>query len=713
MDVIDQVKFSNQYRLTAVNTIKGGSTKKESFAPPYLLSFIAEPFMASGYIKGYRQPVAVLQIKVAPFTASQITHLQQALQYYFPNYPMTLNDTPTAEECVICFGQLLAAIQYKAEHPIFETIRVESIGEQCFYVWIPMLNAICLQQTLGFVVNFVNRHAVSAAFTTNEACTKQKNELLTFLQACAPGGSNSYRFLEAAHKANIPWIFVGTNAFQFGYGCYSKWFDSSATGNTAYIPVKFSKDKWHASAFLQRLGFPVPEKYVVSNEKEAITIANKIGYPVVLKPDNQDGGEGVTANINTEQRLIKAYHSARKYSSHVLLEKHIIGKDYRLIVLNGQLIWAIERIPAGVFGDGVSTVETLVNRTNQSPSRTREFFPVKKLAFDEEANDLLVEHGLQLHSIPEKGRFVALSRIANISRGGTAVGVFDKVHPDNKQLVETIAKLFRLDLAGIDFIIPNIQVSYRETGGKILEINSQPQLCKTTAPHIYHQILTTLIPNQGRIPIIVIVGHYANEIFIQLVKTYLFNQYQGIGIAINKKAFINDQLIIEAGSLNEAGKTLLALEEVQALIYCLNDLGDLDQGLPFDRYDQLFILGEPLASVKTQQRESDLMDALFKAHTGQSFMMESVIPYLTKFTNPSYCNTVVVYHKAPTGVDTVPDFVQQLAFCDDKRFMVQAKDGQVTQLDEQVLENTENLSPINKLLIYCALSFCERVQDII
>lgn len=279
---------------------------------------------------------------------------------------------------------------------------------------------------------------------------------------------------------------------------------------------------------------------------EAVTIANKIGYPIVLKPQNQDGGRGVFANLVSDNGVKKAYLQARKYSALVLLEKHIIGKDYRLFVFNGQLIWAVERIPAAVTGDAISTIQALVNEINKQPERgDRISSPLKHIQITDDVIDFLAEQGFKLSSVPELGKFIPLNRIANVSTGGTPVAVLDKVHPDNRRLIEMAVNLLRLDIAGVDFISPNIEQSYLETGGKIIEINAQPQM-GLTPQFVYKHIITTLLPNQGCIPIIVIYGDTLKDSCLHYLQENVLQQYKNIGVAKGQEAFINGERLINS-----------------------------------------------------------------------------------------------------------------------------------------------------------------------
>ena len=154
--------------------------------------------------------------------------------------------------------------------------------------------------------------------------------------------------------------------------------------------------------------------------------ADAAGYPVVVKPADQDGGIAVSADIRTGEELEKAFHRAREKSANVLVEQFIPGRDYRLQVFRGRCVWAIERVPASVTGDGVSTIERLVAIANADPRRgDGPHSPLKRLKLDDEALELLQRDGLSVQSIPAQGAFVKLRRASNVGSGGMPVNVMD------------------------------------------------------------------------------------------------------------------------------------------------------------------------------------------------------------------------------------------------------------------------------------------------
>jgi len=577
--VKQQLGFATNYK---------NSTIMNGHMPALVL--LEEPQLYKGYINGYCQPVARLTLQINAFDSLHTQHLHQLLDYCFYDHLITFNPIQSANDLIGLLGEAISALQKSAGLPILDSIQIHAIPEKTgeFLLWIPMLYEACFYPALSFVLQLFNQYTKTTQFLPNLALTDHIKELIGKFRTYAPTTFNSCKFLEAAHHQGIPWAPLTQNIFQFGYGRNSHWLDSTFTDKTPLVSAVLAKNKIDTLNLLRNAGLPTPEQHVACTEAEAIAHANKIGYPVVIKPINQDGGLGVFSHLVSEKGVRKAYQSARQYSPNVILEKHIEGKDYRLIVFNGQLVWAIERIPGGVTGNGVNNIQELVEKINQDPARGATKI-LKPICLSEDTTDFLTEQGFTYASILKMGQFVALNRIANICTGGTPVSVFDKVHPDNKRLMETAANLFRLDIAGIDFITPDIQQSYLKTRGVIIEVNAQPQIGTITAGHLFKDILSHLLPNQGRIPIIIVYGNLIDDAVIQQLQLSLGDQSVNIGRAQDGIAYINNKQISDTSSLFIAGRALLLNNTVDSLIYCMKPCERMEcPELPFDRYDTLF-----------------------------------------------------------------------------------------------------------------------------
>ena len=110
---------------------------------------------------------------------------------------------------------------------------------------------------------------------------------------------------------------------------------------------------------LKDSGIPVPEGDVCRTLQQALILAEKIGYPVVVKPEKGNQGKGVSLNITNPADIAEAFNLASKFDNNVLVEKYIPGKDYRVLVINGRVAAVARRIPARVIGDGIHTLSLI------------------------------------------------------------------------------------------------------------------------------------------------------------------------------------------------------------------------------------------------------------------------------------------------------------------------------------------------------------------
>jgi len=429
-----------------------------------------------------------------------------------------------------------------------------------------------------------------AAGLSAEQCTDLQL-LLTRMGRYAPSGANNRFFIGAAYELGIPCLPLPGGVYQYGWGTRGKWLDSSFTESTSAISGRLARHKAVTNALLQRAGIPVPAHRLVVSADAAVEVAAALGYPVVVKPASQDGGVGVSAGLESEREVRTAFGRAREYATDVLVEKHVLGNDYRVYVFRERAVWALERTPAGVTGDGTRTVEQLVAIANQDPRRgDASWALMARIELDEEALELLAGIGMTPDSAPEVDRFIRLRRAANVSSGGTPVGVVGKMHPDNARLCERATQVLRLDLAGIDLLMPDIARSWRQTGGAICEVNARPQLSGVTSPHIFGQLLREVVTQQGRIPIALVLTTGADLHVVEEIAELLAQRGLCVGTSSSVGLRIGANRIRDtAGSAFQDARALLIDSSVDAAVISTNGKELLSRGLPVDQFDALVV----------------------------------------------------------------------------------------------------------------------------
>jgi cyanophycin synthetase len=242
------------------------------------------------------------------------------------------------------------------------------------------------------------------------------------------------------------------------------------------------------------------------------------------------------------------------------------------------------------MGDGINNIEELVSIENRDPKRGDDFHsPLKKLIIDDEVIDFLKLALLTPKSVPMQGQFVALCAKSNVSSGGIPIPANDNIHPDNVELAIQAARSLKLDLAGIDLIIPDITFSWKESGAAIIEVNAQPQLGGVTSLHLYPIILKSLIGHDdGRVPIILVIGQELNFDMNVIIEKCQKDMNLKIGF-FNEAEDLKRHINFKDLSSYSIGKRFLRDKSFGAFIIQISSPNLLETGLPFDSFDSLII----------------------------------------------------------------------------------------------------------------------------
>ncbi len=420
---------------------------------------------------------------------------------------------------------------------------------------------------------------------------------LDALGAAMPGGFGLPQYLRHAVALGIPFDPIADAVVQFGQGSRGRWLANGMTEETAAISVGLAKSKSRSLAMLRAQGLPTPEHHRVDSAERALAAARALGMPVVVKPEDRDRGAGVTTAIDTEDEVRQAFDHARAESAIVLVERHLPGRDYRLAVIGGEMVWAIERVPASVLGDGVNSVRELMAQANADPLRgTERRCRYRPLKLDAEALRLLDKQGLQPDAVPTAGRRVRLHLAANVATGGWPVNVTDQVHPDNRDLAVTAASTLRLDVAGIDLLIEDISRSWRETGAGICEVNAPPGFDVLTGDHLYRHMLLHLLDDGARIPSVVLVGVPSDSGVVQALVDAVTSAGLRVGVAEGSDLRVGGtRLRAPDGSAFAACRALLRHRRVDCLVQLITDPNVVATGLPLDQIDVLVCGANPNA----------------------------------------------------------------------------------------------------------------------
>ena len=408
-------------------------------------------------------------------------------------------------------------------------------------------------------------------------------------------GVSTQVIVEACQERGIPVHRLNEGSLlQLGYGRYQRRIQATITGTTSSIGVDIACDKEMTKKILGDGGVPVPWGHIVSTEEEAVEAFLDMETAVVIKPLHGNQGKGVTLQIRSEAEVRAAFKVAQTYGDWVIVEEYIEGQHYRLLVVGERLIAASKRIPAHVIGDGLLTISELVAQTNEDPLRGEDHEKaLTKLRIDPVVLLTLTQRGLKLTSVPGQGEVVYLRDSANLSTGGIAEDVTDRVHPDNVDLAVYVSKLIGLDVAGIDLVIEDIEESYRTKNGHIIEVNAAPGIRMHHFPSVGKArdvgkaIVEQVLPSgNGRIPIVAITGTNGKTTTTRLISKILTDQQLLVGMSSTDGIYINQKLWVKGDMTGpESARTVLRHPDVQVAVLETARGGILRAGLGYEYAD--------------------------------------------------------------------------------------------------------------------------------
>jgi cyanophycin synthetase len=292
-------------------------------------------------------------------------------------------------------------------------------------------------------------------------------------------GPSTAAILNAARKRQIPVerLDFESSLYCLGTGKYQKRIMASISEGTGCIAADVACDKPLTKKILEHHGLPVPPGRVARTVREALQAAAVLGYPLAVKPHNGNQGKGVSLYVQTASQLRQAFRNAAVFSPVVLVEKCLQGENFRLLVVGRTMVAAARRIPAHVIGDGVHCIGQLIEMENENPLRGEGHSkPLTKIVADKTVIGVLAQRGLTLQSIPPQGLPVFLRENDNLSTGGTAVDVTERVHPYQAELAVRAVRAIGLDIGGVDLVMEDITAPPDGQEGGIIEVNAAPGL---------------------------------------------------------------------------------------------------------------------------------------------------------------------------------------------------------------------------------------------
>ena len=201
-----------------------------------------------------------------------------------------------------------------------------------------------------------------------------------------------------------------------------------------------------------------------------IPLCQKLGFPVIVKPNTKSQGSGV-AKVYNKQEFMRAV--SRCKDSVFLVQEVVVGNDYRIVVLDNRVVSAYQRIPLHVVGDGKTSIQRLLEK------KQKEFKRIGRdttIPIDDIRITYTLKHlSFSRNSVPKKCECIQLLANANLSTGGDAKDVTKDIHPQWRKFAVQLTRDMGLRYCGVDLIVQGA-LSEPPNSFVVIEINAAPGL---------------------------------------------------------------------------------------------------------------------------------------------------------------------------------------------------------------------------------------------
>ena len=252
----------------------------------------------------------------------------------------------------------------------------------------------------------------------------------------------------------------------FGAGRCSWYPQNSATAST------LASDKHFASSILREAGVPaLGGEYFFLHDRhrahrpaghersDAVACFKALGGAAFVKPLTGSRGDFAHA-VHGETTLVRHLDDVMKYYDAVLIQRIVEGIEYRVFLLDDDVLYCARKYPPSVTGDGVHTVRELLAAHNDT-LRVRGLSPAS-----------LPNNDPSLDAVPATGERREIPGRMNLSAGGTMV-LADAPSETAITLSRQAARAIGLRVAAIDMFV---NIGGNPDAIEIIEVNSNPSI---------------------------------------------------------------------------------------------------------------------------------------------------------------------------------------------------------------------------------------------
>lgn len=221
---------------------------------------------------------------------------------------------------------------------------------------------------------------------------------------------------------------------------------------TSAVALSRCNDKRLTRRLLREAGLNTPAQISVTDNEAARSFLDKHGR-VVVKPAEGEMGRAVFVDLRTPEEVQAAIERANTQYDSLIMEEYVEGQDLRIIVIDDSVVAAAVRRPPEIKGDGIHTVEDLIQK--QSRRRQAATGGESSIPLDEDTRRCVRSSGRKMEDVLGENETLVVRKTANLHVGGTIHDVTAELHPNLAEAAVSGAKALEIPVVGFDFIVPD------------------------------------------------------------------------------------------------------------------------------------------------------------------------------------------------------------------------------------------------------------------
>ena len=190
------------------------------------------------------------------------------------------------------------------------------------------------------------------------------------------------------------------------YAWISKKFMDGCSNYNSLEVRKSCRSKEQARDKFKEGGIPHAQGLIFFNPFAAVKFAQQFGFPLVIKPNVSGFSRGSHFPIRNYKELWKAIFLAKCWWPFTVVEQYLEGKNYRVVVANGEVVSVLQRYAPAVKGNGSSTIRELMKIENAIREEMKLYPVISPLKESAQTSAFLAKQGLNFDSVPEEGQRV-------------------------------------------------------------------------------------------------------------------------------------------------------------------------------------------------------------------------------------------------------------------------------------------------------------------